>query len=70
LDEIIVEIKMKVILGDLIFHNDGIWDTIDDGCCLLFKELDIFGFIVTSVPGVSFTILTALDDEYNLLALH
>jgi len=58
---------MKIVLWNLVLHDDCIWNSVDDGGRLFLEEFNIFGFIETSVPGVSLAILGALDDEYDLV---
>ena len=70
LNEIVIKIIMKIALGDLILHDDGIWNAVNNCSSLLFEELDILGLVKACVPGVCLTILTSFNNEDYLFALH
>ena len=62
---------MQVVFRNLVLHYDGVRDPIYDRSCLLFKELGVLGFVVPSVPSVSFAVLTRLNyKNYLVLVLH
>lgn len=71
LNEIVVQIVMKVVLWNLILHDDGIWNPINNCSSLLLEEFSILSFVMTRIPPMSFAVLTSFyNKNYLILVLH
>jgi len=68
--QIVIKIKWQVRLGDLVFHDDGVWNPIDDGGSDSLKEVIVLGLIMASMPSVLMTVLSAFYYEYNFGIVH
>lgn len=68
--QIVIKIKWQVRLGDLILHDNGVWDSIDDGGSDSLKEVIVLGLIMASMPSVLMTVLSAFYYEYNFSCVH
>lgn len=69
-NQIVVKIEWQVGLGDLVLHDDGIWDSIDDSSGDSLEEIVVLGLIMTSMPSVLMTVLSAFNNEYNFRRVH
>lgn len=70
LDQVVVQIKMQVIFGDLIFHYNSIGNIFNDCSSLFLEKVNVLAIVKTRVPRVLLGILTALDDKDNLFTVH
>jgi hypothetical protein len=66
-DEIVVEVKRKILLRNLIFHDHSIWNSIDDCCSNLLEEFDILCLVMAGVPCVVFAVLASFNYEDNVV---
>jgi len=68
--EIVVKIKMKISLWNLILHDNSIGNSINDSCGNSLEEVIVFSFIVPSVPGMFVAVLCALHNKDGFLTVH
>jgi len=70
LNKIVVQIKVKVGFGNLILHDHGIWNSLNDCSRLSLEKLDVFCLIKPGVPCMLLGILATLDYKHRLFLLH
>ena len=63
LNEVIVDVIIKILFWDLIFHNHSTWNTINNALSDFLEKLLILGFIVPCVPSVLLAILASFYYE-------
>jgi|TARA_B110000285_G_C15124223_1_gene619138 hypothetical protein len=66
-DEIVVEVKRKILLWNLIFHDHGIWNSIDDCSSNLLEEFDVLSLVMAGVPTVVFAVLASFNYKDNVV---
>ena len=59
--KVVIEVVVDVTLGDLVLHDHGVRDAVDDAGSDLLEELDVLGLVVSCVPPVLVAVLAALD---------
>jgi hypothetical protein len=70
LDQVVVQIEVEILLWNLILHDHGVGNSVNNGGCLSLEEVNVLGLVQASVPCVLRNILAALDNEYRLFCLH
>ena len=66
-DEIVVNVKRKILLWDLIFHDHSVWNLLDDARSNLLEKFLVLWLVVTSVPVVILAVLAGLYYENYIL---
>lgn len=67
-NQVVVEVERKILLGDLVFHDHRIWDSINDACGNLLEKFEVLGLVMAGVPAMLFAVLTELDNKDNVVA--
>jgi hypothetical protein len=65
--EIVVEVKRQILLWNLIFHDHGIWNSIDDCSSNLLEEFDVLSLVMAGVPSVVFAVLASFNYKDNVV---
>jgi len=63
LDQVVIEIKVEIVLRNLVLHNHCIWNALNDSSSLFLEEFRVFCLIESGVPGVFANVLAALNYE-------
>lgn len=66
-DEIVVNVKRKILFWDLIFHDHSVWNLLDDARSNLLEKFLVLWLVVTSVPVVILAVLAGLYYENYVL---
>lgn len=67
-NQVVVQVKRKILLGDLVFHDHRIGNSIDDACSNLLEKFEVLGLVMAGVPAMLFAVLTELDNKDNVVA--
>ena len=67
-NQVVVQVKWKILLGNLVFHDHCIWNSINDACSNLFEKFEVLGLVMAGVPAMLFAVLTELDNKHNVVA--
>ena len=68
-NQVVVQVKRKILLGDLVFHDHRIGNSIDDACSNLLEKFEVLGLVMAGVPAMLFAVLTELDNKDNVIAI-
>jgi hypothetical protein len=65
--QVVVDIEWKILLRDLILHDHGVGDSINDASSNFLEKLKVLGLVMAGVPAVLFAVLTKLDNKNDIV---
>ena len=66
-NQIVVQIKIKILLRDLVFHNDSVGHFLQNGVSCSLEEVLVLGFVVARIPAMLLALFAGFYYKHSLI---